>query len=124
MVMARSILERGSSFLEYALSLRSAGMSSDDIERKLQDETEYGRSPGERRAQILSIMKTLGNRSRNPLNVVVAYDAVATVARATVALPFAPGAEVKRKLRFISGIPYLWRIAKAGSSSVGELNPV
>jgi hypothetical protein len=82
-------------------------MSSDDIERKLQDETEYGRSPGERRAQILSIMKTLGNRSRNPLNVVVAYDAVATVARATVALPFAPGAEVNASCVLFRGFHIL-----------------
>jgi hypothetical protein len=46
-------------FFNYAISLRSAGMSLNDIERKLQDEAGFGRSPGERRAQIPSIMKTL-----------------------------------------------------------------
>jgi hypothetical protein len=47
-------------FFNYAIALRSAGMSLNDIEQKLRDEAEHGRSPDQRRAQILSIMKTLG----------------------------------------------------------------
>ena len=99
-------------------------MSSDDIERKLQDEAEYGRSPGEHRAQIPSIMKTLGQSFKKSVYVVVAYDAVATVARERLFLCRSDSRGSKRELRFISGIPYLWRIAIAGSSSVSELNPV
>jgi len=47
-------------FFNYAIALRSAGMSPNDIEQKLRDEAEFGRSPDQRRTQILSIMKTLG----------------------------------------------------------------
>jgi hypothetical protein len=46
-------------FFNYAISLRSAGMSLNDIEQKLLDETEFARSPKDRRDQIPSIMKTL-----------------------------------------------------------------
>ena len=46
-------------FFSLALSLRSAGMSIDEIERKLHEEARYGRSPGERRSQIRSIMQSL-----------------------------------------------------------------
>jgi hypothetical protein len=52
--------EGNARFFQYALALRSAGISLNDIEQKLRDEAEFGRSPGERRAQIPSIMKTLG----------------------------------------------------------------
>jgi hypothetical protein len=52
-------------FFNYAISLRSAVMSLNDIEQKLRDEAEFGRTPHERRAQISSIMKTWGKRSRN-----------------------------------------------------------
>jgi hypothetical protein len=47
------------SFFNYALSLRSAGMSLDQIERKLEEQAQYGRSPAERRSQISSIMQSL-----------------------------------------------------------------
>jgi hypothetical protein len=47
------------SFFSLALSLRSAGMAIDQIERKLHEEARYGRSPDERRSQIPSIMQTL-----------------------------------------------------------------
>ena len=52
--------EGNARFFQYALALRSAGISLNDIEQKLRDEAGFGRSPGERRAQIRSIMKTLG----------------------------------------------------------------
>jgi hypothetical protein len=52
--------EGNARFFQYALALRSAGISLNDIEQKLRDEAGFGRSPGERRAQIPSIMKTLG----------------------------------------------------------------
>jgi hypothetical protein len=56
--------EGNTRFFNYAMSLRSAGMSLTHIEQKLGEEAEYGRSPGERRAQIPSIMKTLGQSLR------------------------------------------------------------
>jgi hypothetical protein len=46
-------------FWQYALQLRSAGMSIDEIERKLDEEARYGGSPDERRSQIHSIMQSL-----------------------------------------------------------------
>jgi hypothetical protein len=52
--------EGNARFFNYAISLRSAGMSLDSIERKLREEGTFGNSPKERRAQIRSIMKTLG----------------------------------------------------------------
>jgi hypothetical protein len=50
-------------FFNLALSLRSAGMSLDEIKQTLRDEAKYGRSPSKRKAQIPSIMATL-RRSR------------------------------------------------------------
>jgi hypothetical protein len=52
-------------FFNCAISLRSAGMSLKDIEQKLRDEAEFGRTPAQRRAQIPSIMNTL-RRPRPP----------------------------------------------------------
>jgi len=46
-------------FWLYALALRAAGMTFSDIEHKLKDEAQYGRSPDERRSQIQSVMKSL-----------------------------------------------------------------
>ena len=46
------------SFFNYALSLRSAGMPLDQIEKKVGRASSYGRSPGERRSQIPSIMQS------------------------------------------------------------------
>ena len=46
-------------FFNYAISLRSAGMSLNDIERKLRDKAGFGRSPNDRTDQIPWIMKTL-----------------------------------------------------------------
>jgi hypothetical protein len=46
-------------FFNFAVSLRSAGMSIDNIELKLRDEATFGRTAEERRAQIPSIMRTL-----------------------------------------------------------------
>jgi hypothetical protein len=46
-------------FFNYALALRSAGMLLNDIEQKLREEAEFGRSPKDRRDQIPWIMKTL-----------------------------------------------------------------
>ena len=51
-------------FWQLAVDLRSAGMSIDEIEHKLQEEAQYGRSPTERRGQIPSIMQSLGQRYR------------------------------------------------------------
>ena len=45
---------------QYAVAMRSAGMSLKEIERKLRDEAKFGRSPQERRTQVPSIMRTLG----------------------------------------------------------------
>jgi hypothetical protein len=50
------------SFLSYALSLRSAGMSIDEIEHKLHEEARYGRSPDEREDQIRGIIESLEQR--------------------------------------------------------------
>jgi hypothetical protein len=47
------------SFFNYALSLRSAGMSLDQIEKKLEEEARSGRSPHERKKQIPCIMQSL-----------------------------------------------------------------
>jgi hypothetical protein len=46
-------------FWLYALALRAAGMTFSDIEHKLKDEAQYGRSPDEREKQIRSIMQSL-----------------------------------------------------------------
>jgi hypothetical protein len=46
-------------FFNFALSLRSAGMSTKEIELMLRDEASFGKSAHERRAQIPSIMSTL-----------------------------------------------------------------
>ena len=51
--------EGNTRFFEYAVSLRTAGMSLDETESKLAEEAKFGRSPRERAAQIPSIMKTL-----------------------------------------------------------------
>ena len=48
---------------EFALALRRAGLSRNQIKSKLQAEAAFGRSPRERRAQIRSIMDSL-RRSR------------------------------------------------------------
>jgi hypothetical protein len=47
------------SLFNYALSLRSAGMSLDQIEKKLEEQAQFGRSPDERKKQIPSIMQSL-----------------------------------------------------------------
>jgi hypothetical protein len=47
------------SFFNYALSLRSAGMSLDQIEKKLEEQFKSALSPDERRRQIPSIMQSL-----------------------------------------------------------------
>ncbi len=46
-------------FFNLALSLRRAGMSLHQIEAKLREEAQYGRSPAERLAQISSIITSL-----------------------------------------------------------------
>jgi hypothetical protein len=46
-------------FFNFALDLRSAGMSLPDVEMMLRMEASYGRSPQKRKAQIPSIMSTL-----------------------------------------------------------------
>jgi hypothetical protein len=46
-------------FFNYATSLRSAGMSLEQIELTLRDNAEDGNSPKERKDQIPRIMKTL-----------------------------------------------------------------
>ncbi len=46
-------------FFNYALSLRSAGLSLKDIELRLRAEATFGNSPNERAAQIPWIMSTL-----------------------------------------------------------------
>ena len=51
-------------FFNYALSLRSAGMSPEQIERKLQEQAQFGRSPDERKEQIPWIMKSLQQSSQ------------------------------------------------------------
>ena len=51
--------EGNARFFNFAVSLRSAGMSPEEIELHLRDEARFGRSPHERRAQISSIMATL-----------------------------------------------------------------
>jgi len=51
--------EGNTRFFDYALTLRTARMSLEDIEKKLRDEAKNGRSPRERVAQIPSIMKAL-----------------------------------------------------------------
>ena len=51
--------ESNERFFSYAVSLRSAGMSLKDIELKLRDEANFGRTSQERAAQIPSIMTTL-----------------------------------------------------------------
>jgi hypothetical protein len=56
--------EGAARFFNYALSLRSAGMSFDEIKHKLREEARYGRSPLEREAQIRSIVKSLEQSSR------------------------------------------------------------
>jgi hypothetical protein len=52
--------EGNTRFFNYALALRTAGMSLNEIELKLRDESTFGRSPRERVSQIPSIMTTLG----------------------------------------------------------------
>jgi hypothetical protein len=52
------------SFFNYALSLRSAGMSLDEIDKKLEEQAQFGRSPDEREKQIGSIMESLQPRYR------------------------------------------------------------
>jgi hypothetical protein len=47
------------SFFSSALSLRSAGLSPEQIENKLEEQAQFGRSPDERRSQIRSIMQSL-----------------------------------------------------------------
>ena len=47
------------SFFSLALSLRSAGMSLDQIEEKLEEQAKFALSPDERKSQISSIMKSL-----------------------------------------------------------------
>jgi hypothetical protein len=47
------------SFFNYALSLKYAGMSPDQIEKKLEEQAPSGRSPDERREQIPSILQSL-----------------------------------------------------------------
>jgi hypothetical protein len=47
------------SFFNLALSLRSAGMSLEEIEKKLQEQAEFARSPDERRSRIPSILQSL-----------------------------------------------------------------
>jgi hypothetical protein len=51
--------EGSTRFFNYALSLRSSGMSLNEIEPKLQAEAQFGRSPAERLSQISSIMQSL-----------------------------------------------------------------
>jgi len=46
-------------FWLYALALRAAGITFSDIEHKLKDEAQYGRSPDEREKQIPSIIQSL-----------------------------------------------------------------
>jgi hypothetical protein len=46
-------------FFQYALVLRDAGMEPVEIEAKLMSEAQDGRSPDERRDQVLSIMTSL-----------------------------------------------------------------
>ena len=46
-------------FFNFAVSLRSAGMSLNDIELTLRDEASFGRSVHQRRAQIPIIMSVL-----------------------------------------------------------------
>jgi hypothetical protein len=47
------------SFFSLALSLRSAGMSPEEIESKLEEQAQFGRSPDERKKQIPGIMQSL-----------------------------------------------------------------
>jgi hypothetical protein len=51
--------EGNARFFNYAVSLRSAGMPLEQIEQKLREEAQYGRSPAERTQQIPSIMQSL-----------------------------------------------------------------
>lgn len=51
--------EGNTRFFEYAVSLRTAGMSLDETELKLAEEAKSGRSPRERVSQIPSVMATL-----------------------------------------------------------------
>ena len=46
-------------FFQFALELRRAGMNKVQIEKMLQSEAAFGRSPNERTAQIPSIIKSL-----------------------------------------------------------------
>jgi hypothetical protein len=46
-------------FFELALSLRRAGMNGRQIETKLREEAQYGRTPSERLAQIPTVMASL-----------------------------------------------------------------
>jgi hypothetical protein len=52
------------SFFSLAVSLRSAGMSLQEIENKLEEQAQFGRSPHERQSQIPSIMESLQPRYR------------------------------------------------------------
>jgi len=56
--------EGGMRFFNFALDLRSTGMSLHEIEAMLSSEAPYGRSPAERKAQITSIMNSLRRSSR------------------------------------------------------------
>jgi hypothetical protein len=47
------------SFFSYALSLRSAGMSREQTEKKLEEQAQHARSPNERLSQISGIMQSL-----------------------------------------------------------------
>ena len=51
-------------FFVYAVALRTAGMSLPDIESKLVEEAQFGRSPKERREQIPSIIASLKKTCR------------------------------------------------------------
>ena len=55
-------------FFQFALELRKAGMNKAQIENMLQSEAAFGHSPNERKAQISSIINSLGKshkRSRH-----------------------------------------------------------
>lgn len=51
-------------FFAYALALRTAGMNLSYIERKLFEESQFGRTPRERKDQISSIIATLKQTAR------------------------------------------------------------
>jgi hypothetical protein len=56
--------EGNARFWHFALALRSAGMTLNEIEATLQEESVHGRSPDKRKARIPSIMKSLGQSAK------------------------------------------------------------